>query len=226
MTSEPEKPWVTVVGVLANVKHNSVTDVVKEKFYRPHSQWHRSLGWSVRAMTLVLRTDGDPLALVGPTKAAIARLDPNLPVTAVRPMTAVVDAALAAPRFIGLLLTSFAVLALLLAASGVYGVLAYVVSRRTREIGIRLAIGARRVTVLRMIVADGLALALAGTALGMLIGASLAPVLGAMLHGVQPSDPLTLLTAGALLVVVAAVASLFPALRAISVDPVVTLRAD
>jgi predicted permease len=226
MSNDSEKTWVTVVGVVADVRHNSVTDVVKEKFYRPHSQWHRSVGSPMRAMTLVVRTEGEPLALVDPIRGVIARLDPDLPMTAVRPMTSVVESALSAPRFIGLLLTCFAALALLLAAIGVYGVLSYVVSQRTREIGIRLAIGAGRGAVLRMIVGEGVGLALAGVVVGVLLGAAFAPLLGALLHGVRPADPLTFVAVSGMLLVVGAIASLVPALRASRVDPAVTLRAD
>jgi predicted permease len=226
MSDDGDKPWVTIVGLVGDVRHNSVTDIVKEKFYRPHSQWHRSVGSPMRAMTLVVRTGGDPMTLVGPVRNVVARLDPDLPMTAVRPMISVVDAALSAPRFIGLLLTCFAALALLLAATGVYGVLSYVVSQRTREIGIRLAIGAGRGAVLRMIVGDGVALAFAGVVAGVLLGAMSAPLLGALLHGVQPADPLTFVIASGALLLVGAMASFLPAIRATRVDPAVTLRAD
>jgi putative ABC transport system permease protein len=226
MTSGTERPWVTVVGVVADVRHNGVTGVVKEKFYRPHSQWHRSTGFPMRSMTLVIRTEGDPLALVGPTRAILARLDPGLPLAAIRPMTSVVHAALSVPRFIGLLLALFAGSALVLAASGVYGVFSYVVSQRTREIGIRLAIGAGRGTVLRMILGDGLTLALVGAVLGTTMAFVVAPALASLLHGVRPVDPVTLFAAGAALIGVGVAASLIPALRATCVDPAVTLRAD
>jgi ABC-type antimicrobial peptide transport system permease subunit len=130
------------------------------------------------------------------------------------------------PRFIGLLLALFAGSALVLAASGVYGVFSYVVSQRTREIGIRLAIGAGRGTVLRMILGDGLTLALVGAVLGTTMAFVVAPALASLLHGVRPVDPVTLFAAGAALIGVGVAASLIPALRATCVDPAVTLRAD
>jgi predicted permease len=226
MRSEGVRPWVTVVGVVADVKHNAVTDVVKEKFYRPHSQWHHSTGAPIRGMTLVVRAEDDALALVPALRDVVARLDSEVPITAIRPMVSVVDSALSMPRFIGLLLTAFAALALLVAASGVYGVLSYVVSQRTREIGIRLAVGAGRGTVLRMIVTDGVALAATGAAAGIAIGTAAAPILGGLLHGVRPVDPLTLFAASGALVTVGAAASFLPALRATRVDPIITLRTE
>ncbi len=226
VNSDGDRPWVSVVGVVGDVRHNGVTEVVKEKFYRPHSQWHRSTGSPLRSMTLVVKTDGDPLQLVAPVRALVRRIDPNLPIAAVRPMSDVVGSALATPRFIGMLMTIFATLALLLAATGVYGVLSFVVSQRTREIGIRLAIGAGRASVLRLIVGHALSLSAVGIAIGLVLAGSLAPLVGALLHGVASLDPLTFGAAAGVLVLIGIVASLLPAIRAMRVDPVMALRND
>ena len=221
-----QRPWVTVVGIVADVRHNGITDVVKEKFYVPHTQWHKSLGNSIRGMTLVVKTGEDPTILVGPVRQAVRALDPSLPVADIRTMANVVGATLSTPRFTGVLLTTFAVLALALSAIGIYGVLSYLVSRRTREIGIRVAIGAGRLEVLRLIMRSGLVLALAGVAVGMVLAAWTSRLMRGLLHEVSPADPLTFLVVGVTLSLVAMLASLVPAWRATRVDPVIALKSE
>ena len=224
--SATDRPWVTVVGVVADVRHNGITGVVKEKFYVPHAQWHRSVGNPIRAMTIVVKTAGDPAALAGAVRQSVRSLDPGLPVADVRTMGEVVSATLSTPRFTGMLLAVFAGLALALSAVGIYGVLSYVVSRRTREIAIRVAIGAGRADVLRMIVANGLALAMAGVAIGIVAAAYAARLMRSLLHDVAPGDPATFAAVGAGLSLVAALASLVPAWRATRVDPVTALKTE
>ncbi len=222
----PNRPFVTVVGVVANVRHNGITEGIKEKFYVPHTQWHKSIGNPVRAMTLVMKAQGDPRALANPVRQTIRELDANLPVAAVRTMDEVVAATLSAPRFTGMLLGVFAALALVLSAIGIYGVLSYVVSRRTREIGIRLAIGAGRAQVLRLVLGSGVGLALVGIVIGLAAAASLSRLMTTMLHDVQPGDPATYAAVAGALTVVAIAASLIPAWRATRVDPVRALKAE
>ena len=222
------RPWVTVVGIVKSVRHNGVAGVVKEKFYIPHTQWAVSVGTTnnFRSMTLVVRAAGDPSSLTPAIRSAIARLDPAIPIANVRTMEDVVSGALATPRFTGLLLGGFAGLALVLSAVGIYGLLSFLVSRRTREIGIRVAIGADRRRVLSMVMRSAATLALAGVAVGAAGALVLARLLGTLLHGVTPQDPATLAAAAAALTIVALAASAVPAWRATRVDPVVALKSE
>ncbi len=220
------RPWMTVVGVMKNVRHNGVTAVVKEKFYVPDAQFPVETGFAARNMTLVVRGGGDPLSLAGPIRAAVRRLDPNLPIASVRPMSEVVDSSLATPRLTGSLLTLFAGLALLLAAIGVSGVLAYLVSRRRREIGIRMALGASRANVLGMVIGRGLLYAGVGIAVGVLAALFLTRLMEGLLYGVTPRDPVTFAVVTVLLLGIAVAASAVPAMRAARVDPLKALRSE
>jgi putative ABC transport system permease protein len=226
MGSNGERPWVTVVGVVADLQHNGLGSMVKEKFYRPHAQFAQSTGFAIRNMTLVVKTPGDPMTLVGAIRHEIAATDPSLPVAAIRPMTDVVDSAGSAPRFTGWLLGLFAALALTLAAIGIYGVLAYLVSQRTREIGIRIAVGAAPSSVLRLIIGRGLRLALQGVVIGLVAAFIGTRVMVALLYQVHPRDPLTFVAVPLVLSLVAMLASVIPALRAMRVDPINALRTD
>ena len=218
----PDAPIVTVVGIVADVKHNGITGDVKPKFYRPHSQYFIA----VRDMTLVVRTSGEPAALVPPIRAEVRRVDPELPIAAVRTMENVVASWMATPRLTGWLLATFAGLALLLAATGIYSVLSYVVSQRRREIGIRVAMGATTGRVAGLIWRSGLTATAAGAAAGMAIAALTTRAMVSLLHGVTPLDPVSFVAAPALLMIVASIASLIPAVRAARVDAVKALRAD
>jgi putative ABC transport system permease protein len=222
----PNRPWVAVVGIVADVRHNGITEVIKEKFYVPHRQWHLSTGNPIRSMALVVKTSTNPLGLVGPIREEIRSLDANLPVANVQAMDDVVGATLSSPRFTGFLLVTFAGIALALSAIGVYGVLSYLVSRRTREIGIRLAIGAGRAQVLRLVLGSGLMLALSGVGLGLIIALVAARFMRTMLHGVGPADPLTFVSVAVTLSLVALLSSLLPAWRATRVNPVVALKTE
>jgi putative ABC transport system permease protein len=220
-------PWVVVVGIVADERHNGVTGLVKGKFYIPHSQWHVVTGGNlVRNAFIVIRTTGDTMTLAGPVRGEVRGLDPTVPVANVRPMTEVVAAALATPRLTGFLLGTFAAIALVLAAVGIYGVLAYLVSRRTHEIGIRLAIGADRSQVLRLILGHGLRLTAAGLTMGLAGAFALARLMQSVLYDVRPTDPATYGAVVLVLVGAAMLASLLPALRAVRVDPVTALRSE
>jgi predicted permease len=225
--SAADRPWAVVVGVVADERHNGVTSAPKEKFYAPYGQWTTlTAGNVVRSAFLVLRTADDPRALAGPVRDAVRRLDPNLPVASVRTMREVVAAALATPRLTGTLLGMFAATALVLAVVGLYGVLSFVVARRTHEIGIRLAIGADRGQVLRMVLRHGLALAAAGVICGVALAAAGTRYMASLLYEVAPLDAVTFTAVPLVLIGVAALASLVPALRAIRVSPTVALRLE
>jgi putative ABC transport system permease protein len=225
-SNNPRRPWMTVVGIVKNVRHNGVTAAVKGKFYVPYAQFPSSTGFAARNVTLVVRGGGQPLALLGPIRAEVARLDANLPIANVRTMTDVVKASLATPRLTGLLLSTFAGLALFLAAVGVSGVLAYLVNRRRREIGIRMALGASRANVLGLVVGRGMTFAGAGIASGVLAALLLTRVMSGLIYGVGPRDPLTFAVATFVLLAIAAAACAVPGLRATRFDPLEALRSE
>ncbi|MGD9905227.1 MAG: ABC transporter permease [Vicinamibacterales bacterium] len=225
--SNMTRPEAVVVGIVADERHNGVTGIVKEKFYVPHSQWHLVTGGNlIRNAFLVVRLPGNPMSAAAPIRAIVRELDPALPVAAVRPMSEVVATALATPRLTGFLLGTFAAIALALAVIGLYGVLSYLVARRTHEIGIRMAMGADRGQVLGMIVRNGLGLAGAGIALGLVAALALSRLLRALLYDVTATDPLTYGLVPLALLAVAVLASLVPAWRAVRVSPLVALRSE
>ena len=205
-----------------------MTAIVNEKFYIPHNQWPivTAGGDPIRSVFVVARTTGDPLSVAGGVRNEIRQMDANLPVANVRTMGEVVGATLSSPRFTGFLLVTFATIALALSAIGIYGVLSYLVSRRTREIGIRVAIGAGRAQVLRMVLGSGLMLALAGVVSGIMLALVAGRFMQTMLHGVGPADPLTFVSVAVTLSFVALLSSLVPAWRATRVNPVVALKTE
>ena len=220
-------PWAVVIGMVADERHNGVTGIVKEKFYVPHSQWHVATGGNlIRGGFLVVRTAGDPMALAGAVRSEVRSLNPNIPVANIRPMTEVVAASLATPRLTGFLMGTFAAIALTLAAVGIYGVLSYLVARRTHEIGIRLAVGADRSQVLALVLKQGLTLAGAGIAVGMIAAFLLTRLMQSLLYQVGPSDPITFSVVTVALIVVSLLASALPAYRATRVSPLIALRTE
>jgi predicted permease len=220
-------PWLTVVGVFADVRQRELTAPVDPEIVFPYSD--NPTTW-YRATTLLVRTPVDPQSLAEAIKAAVWTIDPSLPVTRVRPMTAVLAGAIGAQRENAVLLGLFAGVALLLAGVGIYGVMAYAVARRTAEIGVRMALGAHAGRVFGSVVGRGLALGARGALVGLLGAYALWRALSASLSGllfeVQPSDPLVLAGVPLLLLLAAATACALPAWRAARVDPVTALRQD
>ena len=175
-------------------------------------------------MAFVVRTEGDPYSSVGAIRHEIARLDPSLPMSGVRTMEEHLWRSLARPRFLSALTASFGGLALVLAVVGIYGLIGYTVTQRTRELAIRSALGAQRADVLRLVLSKALVLAAAGVAMGTLLALSLTRLLRGFLFGVTPGDPCTFAAVGALLILCALVSALVPAIRATRIDCTIALR--
>jgi putative ABC transport system permease protein len=232
---ESPAPWLTVVGVVADVKQQSLDAPGAVQVFVPADQVESSISESLRAeftnrqlraMYLVVRGRGGLDRLAGELRDTVRALDPQLAVTGLAPLTDAITASAAPQRFNMLLMAGFAAIAVLLAVVGLYGLIAYSVAQRTREIGIRMAMGAMAGGVVRMIVRDGMVLAASGVAIGTAAAAALAPALGTLLFGVKPLDPPTFAGVAALLLAVAAVATWVPARRATRIDPTRALRAE
>jgi putative ABC transport system permease protein len=211
--------WREIVGIVGHVRHRGLEGESRVQYYIPHPQRASA------NMNLVVRASGsDPAALSGTVREAVRGLDRDLPVFRVRTMDQFVADSMAQRRFALLLFGIFAAVSLLLAAIGLYGVLAYAVTQRTHEIGVRLALGARPRDVLAMVVRQGMTLAVIGVALGLGAAFALTRLLAALLFGVSARDPLVFASIAVLLALVALVACLVPARRATRVDPLVALR--
>ena len=214
----PVNPWSTVVGVVKNIKHDGLDVDGVPHLYVPLNQF---LG---RSLSLALRTSLPASTLEAQIRGAIQSVDPGLPVFGVTSMDEVLDASLASRRFSANLVAGFAGGALLLASIGIYGLLAYMVGQRSREIGLRLALGAQRADILRLVLGKGVVLAGLGIVAGVIFSASTASMMASLLYGVRPHDPAVFLMVPLLLLVVAIAASYIPAWRATKVDPIVALR--
>ena len=175
-------------------------------------------------MTILVRTSNDPLAMVSAARNELQQIDPELPMAAVAPMDQLLADSLSRSRFTMLLLGIFAAVALVLAAVGIYGLIAYSVTQRTQELGIRIALGAQRRDVLRLVLGQGTRLTLLGVTVGVLAGLGFARLLSTLLFGVSATDPLTFACVAALLGLVGLAACYIPARRATRVDPIVALR--
>jgi putative ABC transport system permease protein len=218
-----EPPYSTIVGVVANHIQPGIDNRIWEEMFYPYVNTADPPLWG---MNLVVKTAGDPAAMAGAVMNEARRLDRLLPITSVRTMDDLRATALQSDRFNLWLIGSFASLALLLAALGIYGVMAYTTSQRTREIGIRVALGALRGDVLRLVIVQGMKLALIGTAIGLAASFALTRLIKSLLFGVSPADPLAFAVAVLTLAIAALLACYIPARRATKVDPMIALRCE
>ncbi len=213
-------PWLTIVGIVPNVKNRKLDEDAWPYVYRPYSQWIR------RETMLVVRSEIDPTTLAGNIRSEVTTLDPELPLSRVSTIRQAMDRSLVTTRLTNWLLTGFAATALLLALTGIYGVMSLNVANRRNEFGIRLALGAQTSNVLKLILGQGLKLAIVGIALGLLAAIAFTRFLQGLLFGISASDPLTFALLAALLVGVALLACWIPARRATKVDPLEALRSE
>lgn len=219
--------WLTVVGVAGNIRQGSWVEENRYDVYLPYLQTQSYLEDSssgYQYMTLVARTSGPPMDLAAAVSQSIWQVDKNVPVSQITSMSKVVADQLWQPRFSMFLFTVFAAVALTLAAIGIYGVMAYAVSQRTREIGIRMALGAGTDAILKLILARGIALTIIGTVLGLILAVLLVGVMSDLVYGINVTDPITFIAGSLVLFCVALLACYIPARRAMRVNPVTALK--
>jgi putative ABC transport system permease protein len=214
-----DSPWREVIGVVKDVRQNDFVADPKLQMYMSYRQLK-----FLAPNALVVRTSVDPMSLAIPLRNAVWAVDKDQPVSNIRSMEEIVAAAMARQRFSTMLLGIFAALALVLAAVGIYGVMSYSVAQRTREIGIRLALGAQRTDVLKLAMGQGLRLVIIGVGIGLVAALVLTRVMAGLLFGVSATDPVTFVTISFVLLAVAMLASYVPSVRAMKVDPMVALR--
>ena len=216
-------PWLQIVGVVPDVKNQGLLADTTQEMYFPYVE--TSFGLPVmRTMAVVVRTDRDPALFINPIKTELRAIDRNLPPYKVQTMDQVLAASVSRTRFTMLLLTVFSILALVLAAGGVYSVMAYSVAQRTHEIGIRNALGAQSVDIFKLIMGQGFILAIVGVVLGALAGFALTRVMSTLLFTVSATDPKIFIGVALLLIIVALIACYLPARRATMVKPIIALR--
>jgi putative ABC transport system permease protein len=218
-------PPFTIVGIVGDVKHNRLEFAPEPIVYMPLAQAVEGFSGDF-GMDLVIRSETEPATLVGPIRETVQSLNPNLPVFNVSSMNEVLARSIADRRFYMILLTLMGALTLVLSAIGTYSVISYSTSQRMRELGIRVALGAGRGEILKLVVGRGVGLTLAGVAAGLLGAFALTRVLGGVLFGVTPTDPSTFVTIAAGLILVALASCYLPARRAARVDPGVVLREE
>ena len=213
-----EEEWATIVGLVKDTKPLKLEGEAVPEMYLPFAQDPRG------SMALMIRTTSKPESIAAAVRAEVLSLDPNQPVYSIRTMESVLSEAVATPRFRTFILGVFAIVALILAMVGVYGVMSYSVTQRTHEIGIRVALGAQSSDVLKLVVGHGMALAFVGVGIGLVTSFALTRVMSKLLFGVEPTDPLTFAVIALLLTLVALLACYLPARRAMKVDPMIALR--
>jgi putative ABC transport system permease protein len=218
LVSSAPPAWTTVVGVIADARTESLADAAIPQIYR--SAYQRP----AKDLAVFLRGQLDPAAIPEQARAMIQSINPELPVFGAKRLPDVVSGSLAQRRFSMEMVLLFALTALLLAGIGVYGTISYIVSQRTRDIGIRMALGAQRKTILNMILSQGLSLAFTGAVVGLVGAWIVSHLMAGLLYGVSPTDPLTFIGVTVVLTAVALAACFVPALRAVRVDPLVALR--
>jgi putative ABC transport system permease protein len=217
-----ECPWTTIVGVVGDVKSEGLGAEGGPAMYCPYTQE----SFNIRGMTLVLRTEGDPASLVAALRREVNSIDPDLALADIKTMDQLMSDSLGRSRYGGVLLGIFAIVALTLAAVGIYGVIAYAVSQRTHEIGIRIALGASKRDIFRLVVWHGMILSVIGVAIGVGASLMLTRYLSSLLYGVSSTDPATFTSVVLLLITVALLACSIPARRATRVDPMNALRQE
>jgi ABC-type antimicrobial peptide transport system permease subunit len=219
---EASHPWATIVGVVGDVKQLSLATNEPDAFYTRNTQWD----WVDSTESLVVRARGDAAMLAPSLRAAIWAVDKDQPIVRVATMQSLVTTSEAQRRFALILFEAFALVALILAATGLYGVLSGSVTERTREIGVRTALGASRHDILTLIVRQGMKLCALGIVIGLVGAAAASRALVTLLFGISPLDLFTYLAVIALLATISSVACWIPAWRAAHVDPAITLRAE
>ena len=218
-------PSIQIVGIVGDVRSIGPNEPAPPAVYVPLAQAPRS-SYEGRAMTFIVRTPDNPTLITPSARAAVASIDAGLPLANVRPMSEIVSAASGQPRFTSLVMSFFAIIAFFLAALGLYGILAYSVEQRVREIGVRVALGADKREIFRLIIGNGMRLTLLGVAVGVPVTLALTRLMSGMLSGVTSADPLTYVAVVGMLLISALLASYLPARRATRIDPIVALRAE
>jgi putative ABC transport system permease protein len=220
---EAGDPAYTIVGVVGDIKHMGLDAEEGAVMYQPHAQ--KSFGW-LRWMTIVVRTNVEPLSLNAAVRNRIQEIDKDQPVYNVGTMEQLLAKSIAQTRFSTFLLGVFALFALILSAIGIYGVVSYAVSQRTREIGIRMALGAARSNIFRLIVGEAMALFVLSLGLGLVAALGATRLLKSLLYGVGTNDPITFASIAFLTATVAFIAAWLPARRAARLDPIIALRGE